>query len=186
MFKIELTKKQKELCSEILNVIFPEGPISRIDIANKTGITPATVSFLTGIMIEKNLLYELGESYNETIKAGRRKILLDVSQEHSFFIGAEITESFYSYVLTDNTGKIFSKKIYSINTSEIFITSDVFIKNLLSFYKSLTVPVSAIGIALPGHYNCSSKILTNNYTWKHFDLKKIIDSVEIPIFLKTT
>lgn len=58
MFKIELTKKQKELCSEILNVIFPEGPISRIDIANKTGITPATVSFLTGIMIEKNLLYE--------------------------------------------------------------------------------------------------------------------------------
>ncbi|MCO5478414.1 ROK family transcriptional regulator [Enterococcus gallinarum] len=184
MFKIELTKKQKELCSEILNVIFPEGPISRIDIANKTGITPATVSFLTGIMIEKNLLYELGESYNETIKAGRRKILLDVSQEHSFFIGAEITESFYSYVLTDNTGKIFSKKIYSINTSEIFITSDVFIKNLLSFYRSLTVPVSAIGIALPGHYNYSSKILTNNYTWKHFDLKKIIDSVEIPVFFE--
>lgn len=184
MFKIELTKKQKELCSEILNVIFPEGPISRIDIANKTGITPATVSFLTGIMIEKNLLYELGESYNETIKAGRRKILLDISHKHSFFIGAEITESFYSYVLTDNTGEIFSKKIYSTNTSEMFFTSDIFIKNLLSFYKSLTVPVSAIGISLPGHYNYSSQILTNNNKWEYFDLKKISDSIEIPIFFE--
>ncbi|ELU8995940.1 MarR family transcriptional regulator, partial [Enterococcus faecalis] len=100
---MELTKKQKELCSKILNVIYPERPISRIDIAHKTGITPATVSFLTGIMIDKNLLYELGESHNETIKAGRRKILLDISQKYSFFIGSEISESFYSYVLTDNT-----------------------------------------------------------------------------------
>ncbi|WP_369468568.1 ROK family protein [Enterococcus faecalis] len=182
MFKIELTKKQKELCSEILNVIYPERPISRIDIAHKTGITPATVSFLTGIMIDKNLLYELGESQNETIKAGRRKILLDISQEHSFFIGAEISESFYSYVLTDNTGKIISKKIYSINISEMFCTSDIFIKNLLSFYKSLTVPISAIGIALPGHYNKSSQIITNNFKWSNFDLNKIIDSIKIPIF----
>lgn len=28
----------------------------------------------------------------------------------SFFIGAEITETFYAYVLTDNTGKVFSKQ----------------------------------------------------------------------------
>ncbi|ARE64771.1 ROK family protein [Enterococcus faecalis] len=179
---MELTKKQKELCSEILNVIYPERPISRIDIAHKTGITPATVSFLTGIMIDKNLLYELGESQNETIKAGRRKILLDISQEHSFFIGAEISESFYSYVLTDNTGKIISKKIYSLNRSEMFCTSDIFIKNLLSFYKSLAVPISAIGIALPGHYNKSRQIITNNFKWSNFDLNKIIDSIKIPIF----
>ncbi|MFG5432811.1 ROK family protein [Enterococcus faecalis] len=133
-------------------------------------------------MIDKNLLYELGESQNETIKAGRRKILLDISQEHSFFIGAEISESFYSYVLTDNTGKIISKKIYSINKSEMYCTSDIFIKKLLSFYKSLTVPISAIGIALPGHYNKSSQIITNNFKWSNFDLNKIIDSVKIPIF----
>ncbi|MGL9897755.1 hypothetical protein IGK71_000157 [Enterococcus sp. DIV0343] len=133
-------------------------------------------------MIDKNLLYELGESQNETIKAGRRKILLDISQEHSFFIGAEISESFYSYVLTDNTGKIISKKIYSLNRSEMFCTSDIFIKNLLSFYKSLAVPISAIGIALPGHYNKSRQIITNNFKWSNFDLNKIIDSIKIPIF----
>ncbi|EGO2848571.1 ROK family protein, partial [Enterococcus faecalis] len=179
---MELTKKQKELCSKILNVIYPERPISRIDIAHKTGITPATVSFLTGIMIDKNLLYELGESHNETIKAGRRKILLDISQKYSFFIGSEISESFYSYVLTDNTGKVFSKKIFPINKSELFCTTDIFIENLLSFYKSLTVPVSAIGIALPGHYNNTSQIITNNLKWANFKLTEVIDSLEIPIF----
>ncbi|MCO5542001.1 ROK family protein [Enterococcus faecalis] len=184
MFKIKLTKKQKELCSEILNVIYPERPISRIDIAHKTGITPATVSFLTGIMIDKKLLYELGESYSKTIKVGRRKILLDISQNYSFFIGAEISESFYSYVLTDNTGKIFSKKIYSVNQSKLFFTSDTFVQKLLYFYQSLNVPISAIGIALPGHYNNSNRILTNNYTWKNFDLEKILNSIKIPIFFE--
>lgn len=52
---------------------FPEGLISRIDIVNKTDITLATVSLFTGIMIDKNLLYELGESYNETSKADEGK-----------------------------------------------------------------------------------------------------------------
>nr|WP_254005645.1 ROK family protein [Enterococcus faecalis] len=135
-------------------------------------------------MIDKKLLYELGESYSKTIKVGRRKILLDISQNYSFFIGAEISESFYSYVLTDNTGKIFSKKIYSVNQSKLFFTSDTFVQKLLYFYQSLNVPISAIGIALPGHYNNSNRILTNNYTWKNFDLEKILNSIKIPIFFE--
>ncbi|EKZ0120077.1 ROK family protein, partial [Enterococcus faecalis] len=56
------------------------------------------------------------------------------------------------------------------------------IENLLSFYKSLTVPVSAIGIALPGHYNNTSQIITNNLKWANFKLTEVIDSLEIPIF----
>ncbi|MGM0209286.1 hypothetical protein IGI96_003811 [Enterococcus sp. DIV0421] len=182
MFKIEITKKQKELCSQILNVIYPEGPISRIDISKKTGITPATISLLTGIMIDKNILYELGEYYNN--KAGRRKILLDISPKHSFFIGAEISESFYSFVSTDNTGEIYNKKVYTIDASDPSITHDSFINNLLSFYNSLNVSVSAVGIALPGHYNNSTRILTNNCTWKNFDLKKIVDTIKIPVYFE--
>lgn len=184
VFKIKITKKQRELCSDILNIIYPEGPISRIDIANKTGITPATVSFLTGIMIDRNLLHELGESHDEKNKAGRRKILIDISPKHSFFIGAEISEAFYSFVLTDNTGNVFSKKIYPINNSKVPIDCDVFIDKLLSFFRSFKISVCAIGIALPGHFNNSNRIFTNNSIWENFDLQKIANTTKIPVFFE--
>ncbi|WP_373193626.1 ROK family transcriptional regulator, partial [Enterococcus sp. RIT-PI-f] len=179
-----ITKKQLELCSDILNVIYSEGPISRVDISKKTGITPATVSFLTGMLIEKNFLYELGESYDNKIKAGRRKILLDISKQRIFFIGAEISETFYSFVLTDNTGEIISHKVYTIDESKKLNSSKNFIDNLLSFYEQSVKPVSAIGIALPGHYNNSNLILTNNSKWETFELQKIVDAVEKPVFFE--
>lgn len=181
-FQIKLTKKQKELCSQILSVIYPDAPISRIDISNKTGITPATVSHLTGIMIESNLLYELGETQYTKTTVGRKKILLNISPEYSFFIGCEISEAFYSFVITDNLGNIVSKSLSPITSSKEVQTSDIFIKDLLSFYKSAKVPISAIGIALPGHYNRTNKIFTNNMVWRNFDLNKIIDMFDIPIF----
>ena len=46
------TKKQAELRAIILDKIYAKGPISRIDISKETGITPATVSAITGSLIQ--------------------------------------------------------------------------------------------------------------------------------------
>lgn len=71
------TKKQAELRTIILDKIYAKGPISRIDISKETGITPATVSAITGSLIQEKLLYELGEDEEHT-KVGRKKILLGI------------------------------------------------------------------------------------------------------------
>lgn len=68
-----LTKKQRELCAKILDEVYTNGAISRIDIANKTNITPATVSSLTSQMVEEGLLYEAGETFDKKNKAGRKR-----------------------------------------------------------------------------------------------------------------
>lgn len=55
---MKLTKNQQKLRFKILDKIYAKGPISRIDISNETGITPATVSEITGYMIQENLIHE--------------------------------------------------------------------------------------------------------------------------------
>ena len=57
------TKKQAELRTIILDKIYAKGPISRIDISKETGITPATVSAITGSS-KKNCCMSWGKMKN--------------------------------------------------------------------------------------------------------------------------
>ncbi|HEW3514641.1 TPA: MarR family transcriptional regulator, partial [Streptococcus pneumoniae] len=51
-----LSKKQLQLRAKILETVYTLGPISRIEIATKTGITPATTSSITNDLIKENIL----------------------------------------------------------------------------------------------------------------------------------
>ena len=185
---MKLTKNQQKLRFKILDKIYTKGPISRIDISKETGITPATVSEITGNMIQENLIHEIGEVIPEESKSGRKKILLGVSSNHSFYIGTELSLKYISFCLTDNTGKIINDKIISLNSSNLSetLTEEYYINELNNFidkYKKFSP--KAIGVALPGHFDDNTKsIISNNVFWKNFDIKYILDNVELPIFFE--
>ena len=98
---MKITKNQQKLRFKILDKIYSKGPISRIDISKETGITPATVSEITGNMIQEELIHEIGEAIPEESKSGRKKILLGISPNHSFYIGSELSPKYISFSLTD-------------------------------------------------------------------------------------
>ena len=102
------TKKQQQLYTTILHKIYTRHEISRIDIARETGITPATVSLITADMLSERLIQEIGEEAEAPETVGRKKILLAVAPSHSFYAGAEISEKFFFFVLTENTGVVFA------------------------------------------------------------------------------
>ena len=106
---MKLTKIQKERRLKVLEVLYNKSPISRIDIAKETGITPATISDITGQLIEEKLIHELGEE-SDSNKSGRKKILLTISNQHSFYMGIELSEKFFSFALCDNNGHLQEQK----------------------------------------------------------------------------
>ena len=129
------TKKQQLLYSTILNKIYTRHTISRIDIARETGITPATVSLITAEMLSDHLIQEVGEEIDLQDKVGRKKILLSIAPEHSYYIGAEISEKFFSFVLTDNigtTGYFFSQPTQTNKCRFFYATSFRFYKKSLT------------------------------------------------------
>ncbi len=179
------TKKQQQLYTTVLHKIYTRHEISRIDIARETGITPATVSLITADMLSERLIQEIGEEAEATETVGRKKILLSVAPSHSFYVGAEISEKFFSFVLTDNTGIVFAQETVFHERHTPMCAS--FFTGHLSAFLSKTPhvgQVKAIGIAIPGHYTKEHphKIMTNNTYWQDFSLSDIAAHVQTPVF----
>ena len=185
---MKLTKNQQKLRFKILNKIYTKGPISRIDISKETGITPATVSEITGYMIQESLIYELGEVIPKESKSGRKKIILGISPNHSFYIGSELSLKYISFCLTDNTGKIIKEKTIKLENTDLNNTliEDFYINHLKEFIELCKdYSPQGIGIALPGHFNEDNEsIITNNSFWKNFNIKSLLDNIHIPIYFQ--
>ncbi len=180
------TRKQQLLYSTILHKIYTKCAISRTDIAKSTGITTATVSLISAEMLSDGVIQEVGEDESDSEKVGRKKILLSVRPQYSYYIGAEVSEKFFSFVLTDNTGIIIEKKCIYHSDKKV-VSEEEFLQALTEFADNAgqKVPkIEAVGIALPGHYSDtgSSRIITNNEYWKEFDLDKISRKTDIPVF----
>ena len=185
---MHLTNKQMKLLSKISDTIYVKGPISRIEISKQTGITPATVSELTGHLLEDKLIHELGEDSSDHIGIGRKRILLDISKGHSFYIGCELSEKYLSFCLSNNTGKIHEKKIIKLddrNHGDV-LTEDYFMNELKQFLLTYnSYQPRAIGIALPGHFNEEAKtIYSNKALWKNFNLGAVLNSFDLPIYFQ--
>ena len=185
---MKLTKNQQKLRFKILNKIYAKGPISRIDISKETGITPATVTEITSIMIQENLIYELGEVVSKESKSGRKKILLGISSSHSFYIGSELSPKYISFCLTDNVGNIFEKESIDLVNKDLNtdLTEEFYLNKLKEFISSCNkYNPKGIGIAIPGHFNKNNKsIITNNSFWKNFNFKVLLDNIDLPIYFE--
>ena len=79
-----LTKKQKEQSAIILDSIYAEGPISRVELSRKLGITPATMTTITHYLMDTSVIYEVGEEL-DGYNVGRKKILLDITPQYTYY-----------------------------------------------------------------------------------------------------
>jgi N-acetylglucosamine repressor len=84
----------------VLQLIQGRGPISRKDIAQLSGLSPASVTGITGELIERGLVREVGEVEVDG-RAGRRAVLLRLNPEAGFVVGVKLAVRAISCVLTD-------------------------------------------------------------------------------------
>ncbi|KPV52381.1 hypothetical protein SE17_15840 [Kouleothrix aurantiaca] len=84
----------------VLQLIQGRGPISRKDIAEISSLSPASVSGITGELIERGLVHEVGEVEGDG-RAGRRAVLLQLNTQAGFVVGVKLAVRAISCVLTD-------------------------------------------------------------------------------------
>lgn len=76
--------------SSILRLINKEGPISKKDIADKLSLTPAAVTQICSEFMASGLLVERGISDQEVVRAGRKKVLIDIAPDFCYLYGINI------------------------------------------------------------------------------------------------
>lgn len=172
--------------SIILNVIKTHGPISRADIAHLTGLSPATVTSITGLLIEEDLIFEksTGDS-----SGGRPPILLALNPRGGFVIGIKLMESQAVAALTDLNATVIEKTNVELRNTELTSVIDelvLLVENLMKNNKIPKKRLFGVGIGLAGVIDSVNGILRKSpfFGWKDVPFRDLLDvRLKVPIFL---
>lgn len=184
---ISLSKKNQNR-SVILECIFRNAPISRVEISDLTKITPATVTANITELINEGIVYETGDTSGDNNSSGRKRILIDIVPDKAFSIGVEFTQRALIVCLTNLKGTIISSNIIPFeNLSLDIITEEIIseIHKVLNTSKIQLESIIGIGIAVPGHMNkTNSKLITNNKIWDSFNPAIIRSEFPFPVIIE--
>lgn len=174
--------------SAVLRVIRDNGSLSRAEIAKLTGLTPASVTNITKILIEDKFLIEskIGES-----SGGRPPIILELNPDARYVIGIGIGVGVIDVVITNLLAKIISKKSMIIGDERydynlVFAELVNLINEVIELSNIERKNILGAGVALHGIVNAKSgeSIHSLYYGWKNINIKKRLeDELQLAIYV---
>ncbi|MBT1175086.1 ROK family protein [Bifidobacterium sp. LC6] len=151
-------------------------PMSRADLAKETGLTKATMSLLSSMLLDNNILVE-GEPVVATAY-GRPSTPLKIHGGTVAGIGLQINTDGYGCLALDLNGDTLGKEWVSADTTgadpyEIFAKLDAMTFPIERKLQRRGCAVVGAGLALPGIVTDDMKLLVaRNLGWEHVDLTR--------------
>ncbi len=173
--------------STILNVIKTYGPIARVDVAHRTGLSPATVTGITGELIGEDLIYE--KDTGDTTTAGRKPILLAINPSGRYVIGVKLTETKVIGALTDLEASVIVKKTDELReeAAEAVVKQiSLLVGELLALAKLPKRKLLGIGVGLAGIVDSVGGILRQSpyRDWHDLPLRDMLqEQVHVPVYI---
>lgn len=101
----------------ILQTLRREGPLARIELGERTSLSPATVTAITSDLIEEGLLRDrVTEDNKPTGGRGRPRTLLALDPDAADILGVKISLGKAELILTDFSGERVADETLSIDT----------------------------------------------------------------------
>ena len=172
--------------SILLNAIKTEGEISRAALAHRTGLSPATVTAITGQLIQENLIFEknTGDS-----TGGRPPIMLALNPRGGFVVGIKLMEDHLVGGLTDLNAAILTKDELILPDKEV----NTCVESLASLVDHLVretgirkKQLMGVGVGLAGVVNSAEGIVKQNpfFGWKDIKLRDLLQKrLRVPVYI---
>lgn len=136
----------------IKELVYKFGPISRIEIAERLGLTLPTITTSVSTMIKLGLLKEV-DNTSSVKTLGRRTMLIDIDEDYCLSVGIEIRGTARFGVLVNTKGKViaqaFDDKAYISYEESLESAVQVFEK-LLELAKVHKEDIACVGLSTPG------------------------------------
>lgn len=163
----------------VITKIKQDAPITKKEIAVKTGLSFAKVNSISIILNSLGLITEAGKAESS---GGRPSAIYQINPDFGYTIGCELSHKKVSTIVVDLNGRINSK--HSVNF-DIKKGKDSLIKKILNSIKAeienmgqLREKLTGIGIAVAGLVNPQNGMSTpfpHLVTWGDIPLKEIIE-----------
>lgn len=96
---------------QILSLLITQGPMSRIDIANRLHLTRAAITIIANEMLEEGVLVADSSASSDEIRRGRKKILLQIAPNYKLVFGAFIDQDQICVGLSNLNGDVLSRRL---------------------------------------------------------------------------
>ena len=103
---INMERVKQQNRSLILHTINRLGPVSRKDLSSLTGLTPASITQTTTVLLNEGILVETGTVIEKDKGAGRRKVLLDINAKKYRVCTITIEAEDTTIAISDCKGKL--------------------------------------------------------------------------------
>lgn len=173
--------------SKILRLVNERGQISRTELSKETGLSLAATCNIVDYLIDKKLLYEVGEGKST---GGRKPVLLSINKEAFYVIGLKVGAENITFILAGITSNPIKKVVYSVpypsspqNILEIIVKGIKELFPLDSFNKNKLL---GIGIGISGLINAEDGIVVKSgiLGWENVPLKKMLeDKLGINVYI---
>ncbi len=149
--------------NSLLNLIKTEGPVARTRLAELSGLSLATISYITGDLIERRLLLESGSAEST---GGRKPVLLEIRPEGGYAIGLKLTEYEVVAVILNLNGEIIYTERSALELREhgqeaIPLLSEL-VQALIERSSLDRRQVIGLGCGMPGLINSQAGICTDS------------------------
>ena len=174
--------------SKILQTFFLHAPISRIEIAKLTSLTPPTITSFVNVLMEAGLVKECEEtiSKNEVV-LGRKPILLDIVKEAGYAIGVDWGPNGIICSVTDLRGNVLDiegtvNKKWDIEPTISETTA--MIKQIIKKNHLNREKIIGIGVGIPGFVEIETGVVRYSpaHGWKNASVGKALeDQIGLPV-----
>lgn len=172
--------------STVLNTIKTWGPLSRTEIAKRTGLSAATITTIAAELLESNLVFEkeAGDS-----SGGRKPILLALNPRGGYVIGAKLTEDHISAALTDLEATVLDKRtipLAEVSQAAVLESFCQVINHMLEMNAIDRRRFYGIGVGLAGIVDPARGLLRQSpiFGWDKVLLANLLyNSVEAPVYI---
>lgn len=137
----------------IKKLIYQYSPISRVEIAQKLGLTTPTITGMVTPLISSGLIRETVAVSDETKVAGRPRMMLEFVPETYYICGVDIGHYQINYMVTDLRGNVISARRTDQTLTTYQVTLEQLSIQIPDFLRESDIPkekLLGVGVCLPG------------------------------------
>ena len=155
--------KQKNL-EAVKLMLYRQAPISRAEIASQLGLTPATITNITGELINAGYIEEIETDSFSSHGIGRKPILIDIKRDCFTVLGLTLGRDSTGFTICDMRGSVLAEGTYEVMNDEYTVMIHQ-LQGILSLiqkeHADLWKKLLGIGISIPGVVNAHQGQLKN-------------------------
>lgn len=172
----------------ILDILRRFAPLSRAELAARTGLNRSTVSIIVNSLIEKGFVQEADL---QSSKIGRPGMLLVLNNKGGFAVGVEIGVDFISVIVTDFVANILWRQRVSIDLLEdqilVIDRASELTQKAIDIGMGENLRPLGIGVGMPGLVDTARGrlIYAPNLRWDNVPMRLMWSQrFELPIFVE--